>query len=695
MSQPYYCNWRKTAIIVCLTLTNLITHGQQRLPRQISALNSVDYAPSVSADGNTLIFQSNRDGKFNLYLSTKDESGQWSIPKSLDKINNYGSTSDLIGGPTISYDGNILYYFATFKGGIGNEDIWYSVREGDDFGEPINMGSAINSKGYEGFPSISSDGKKMYFMRANEKQNVKGAFCYVLYESKRNAMGVWQPPKALPAPINLGCEKSPRIMSDNEMLVFASIREGGLSTNKFDLYYSRQNRNGDWGEVKALDYINTPGDELFAAIPACGETLYFVSSDEQLYDTTAMNSGGFKDLDLYSSAMTKESKPKPAILIKGKLVDAETEQSLFGDITIVKNDNKDSRGLLYTNKEDGGFTLVLTKGNTYKVGFNVPGYYYQEINLNTSKLNQCTTTQQDIKLKRWEGSYTLKTYNTQTGNPLDLSVKILDILKNKPLAVKKKEVGHFESKVQSDGQYAVSISSACIDDTTFIFSPTIEDTSMPGIEQQYRFEKEDAKVRMRILNKDTQQPVANAVLLAVDAKTRKPIYRNVLNGDTTLNIDCTGMYVMLGVAANHFSDRQVLDVSKSDAKGLIEMDLNLVELKPGAKLVANNITFNTNSAELNKNSYSEIDQVITVLKQNPQIQIEIAAHTDDVGSVEDNMRLSISRAKSVLDYMTTKGIDVKRLISKGYGESEPAYENNSDEHRALNRRVEFRIPKKK
>ena len=252
MRQPYYINPLKGLIIILLVSTLSTLQAQEKLMYGISLVNSVDYAPSISADGNTLIFQSNRDGKFNLYLSTKNEAGEWSDPKPLDKINNFGNIADLIGGPTISYDGNVLYYFATFKGGQGNEDIWYSLREDDDFGLPINMGPAVNSKSYEGFPSISSDGKQMYFMRNAKNQNVTGAYCYSIWMSERNNAGEWEKPTALPSPINIGCEKSPRIMSDNEMLIFASIRKGGLSTNKFDLYYSRKDLQGNWGEGKII-----------------------------------------------------------------------------------------------------------------------------------------------------------------------------------------------------------------------------------------------------------------------------------------------------------------------------------------------------------------------------------------------------------------------------------------------------------
>jgi outer membrane protein OmpA-like peptidoglycan-associated protein len=81
------------------------------------------------------------------------------------------------------------------------------------------------------------------------------------------------------------------------------------------------------------------------------------------------------------------------------------------------------------------------------------------------------------------------------------------------------------------------------------------------------------------------------------------------------------------------------------------------------------------------------------LKENPAIEIELSAHTDSRGSDDYNMKLSDNRARSVMEYILSKGIDAKRLSSHGYGETVPVAENDTDENRQLNRRVEFKILK--
>ena len=111
----------------------------------------------------------------------------------------------------------------------------------------------------------------------------------------------------------------------------------------------------------------------------------------------------------------------------------------------------------------------------------------------------------------------------------------------------------------------------------------------------------------------------------------------------------------------------------------------------------NNIYFAYDKAELAPESKAELEQLITFLIQNPDLKIEIAAHTDNKGDANYNLKLSQERAKSVADYLVSKGIHANRLVAKGYGMTQPvAYNNNLDgsdnpEGRAQNRRIIFKV----
>jgi Tol biopolymer transport system component len=128
---------------------------------EISTDLFTEYAPSISANGRSLIYESNKDGSWKLYL-TKDENGKWSDEIPLDSINSYGDSVDVISGPNFSYDGNRVYFHASFDGGFGAEDIYFSERIENTWSKPINMGASINSRGFDGFPTITTDGKTIY-----------------------------------------------------------------------------------------------------------------------------------------------------------------------------------------------------------------------------------------------------------------------------------------------------------------------------------------------------------------------------------------------------------------------------------------------------------------------------------------------------------------------------------------------------
>lgn len=107
--------------------------------------------------------------------------------------------------------------------------------------------------------------------------------------------------------------------------------------------------------------------------------------------------------------------------------------------------------------------------------------------------------------------------------------------------------------------------------------------------------------------------------------------------------------------------------------------------------ILHDIHFEFNSALLEKSSYSEIDSVASYLVENPKVKVEISGFTDDSGDKEHNASLSLRRAKAVMDALVERNVDVKRINAVGYGENRPVVANDTEEHRALNRRVEIRF----
>lgn len=123
----------------------------------------------------------------------------------------------------------------------------------------------------------------------------------------------------------------------------------------------------------------------------------------------------------------------------------------------------------------------------------------------------------------------------------------------------------------------------------------------------------------------------------------------------------------------------------------IELFIDLEKIELGNSVVLKNIFFDTDKSDIKDESKQELEKLIDFLSENNSIRIEISGHTDNVGDSKHNMVLSENRAKSVCDFLTNNGIEKSRLTYKGFGDTQPIKQNNTDENRAKNRRTEFKI----
>ena len=120
-------------------------------------------------------------------------------------------------------------------------------------------------------------------------------------------------------------------------------------------------------------------------------------------------------------------------------------------------------------------------------------------------------------------------------------------------------------------------------------------------------------------------------------------------------------------------------------------DIPLQPIESKAMVVLKNVFFGTNETALKSESIVELDQVVALLKENPEVKILITGHTDNVGKPEDNLKLSEGRALSVVNYLISKGISKDRLAHKGFGTTKPIAGNDSEDGRAKNRRTELEV----
>ncbi|MCG8697368.1 MAG: OmpA family protein [Bacteroidales bacterium] len=148
------------------------------------------------------------------------------------------------------------------------------------------------------------------------------------------------------------------------------------------------------------------------------------------------------------------------------------------------------------------------------------------------------------------------------------------------------------------------------------------------------------------------------------------------------------------IATGYLLYLDIVDLSAIPRDDALQKDFKLDRVEVGAKVILKNIYFETGKSTLKAESYASLNNVVKLLEANTGVNIEISGHTDNVGSMKSNLKLSNARAKAVVDYLIGQGIAESRLTHKGYAFNQPIAPNTTAEGRALNRRVEFKITSK-
>lgn len=186
---------------------------------------------------------------------------------------------------------------------------------------------------------------------------------------------------------------------------------------------------------------------------------------------------------------------------------------------------------------------------------------------------------------------------------------------------------------------------------------------------------QNAKMEIRDL-------VSNEVSrIEVDSTSGEFVFSKVSNHDQ----------IVFATGDGYFYNSTLLEKDDKKAVGTIKMNLPLKSLQSGGSYKIENIYFDNDSYNLKGESKLELDNLVRFLEMNPQINIEVQGHTDNIGNDESNRLLSRNRAKSVVDYLISKSIADARLTWFGYGETKPIADNNTEEGRGKNRRTEVKI----
>ncbi len=178
-----------------------------------------------------------------------------------------------------------------------------------------------------------------------------------------------------------------------------------------------------------------------------------------------------------------------------------------------------------------------------------------------------------------------------------------------------------------------------------------------------------------------------------DGKTLGLAHSDPKTGSYQITLPAGESYAIYATKKGYLSTSERFDAREVKAFSAIERNLTLVKIKENAVIRLNNIFFETDRSTLLSESFAELNRLADIMKRDESLRISIEGHTDATGSQDHNKKLSAARAQAVVDYLKQKGIAEPRLRSEGFGSERPIATNDTEEGKAQNRRVEFRILK--
>ncbi len=409
-SNPKVASIADEKIAQCLIADSLAQHELNVVIEDLGPVVNTrftEHSPILSADGNMLIFTSNRPDdpdspnateSFEDVYVTRKEGGHWGAPKKISKNIN---TKFNDAAASLSPDGKTLFLYSELGGG----DIYASKFEGSDWTEPKPLNRNINtSQFWETCASVSPDGKRLYFA-----SNRDGGFGELdIYVSELDSHGEWGKAVNLGNRINTpGNEDSPFIHFDGVTLYFSSDGHPGMGNS--DIFVSELH-GGKWTKPENIGYpINLWEYDGFFTMAHDKKTGYYSTVKE----------GGLGGIDIYSiKFLEPKYKPKPPppppvvvaekkkevknqnfidpsvlkvkeqkvyTVLRGKVIDENTATPLTATVSLVDNETGKVLSKLYVDQTSADFELIIPHGGNYGVTTESKGYLFNSINFSLPK----------------------------------------------------------------------------------------------------------------------------------------------------------------------------------------------------------------------------------------------------------------------------------------------------------------------
>jgi outer membrane protein OmpA-like peptidoglycan-associated protein len=584
-----------------------------------------------------------------LFLSELNE-GQWSAPVAFP----HNSVKHGLLHPALSSDGKTLIFASNMPGGKGGMDLYSSTLTNGAWSQPQPLASTVNSEANEVYPQFQPDGSLVF---ASDRTGGKGKLD--LYRTELHE-GQWTRPEALPEPINGPAnDHGYSSSSDGRRALFASDRSG---VERIHHVLRTVPKFRECAPQQPNNYCYR-----FSSKPIAAMNVLPVDHVWDLGDGTRVN-----------SLHTEHCYTEPGdYTVRSLLIDRKTGQ-IFHTLSSHQLELRD-HVQAYVAAPDTvrtGRSLELHSGLSHLPDI-IPEEYHWDMG-DGNILRGASVVHQF----RNAGTYEVR---LDVLSAPDGSGTIRNKCNTKPIVVIDRFKEHEDMAVTAIYQDALG--------NTHVFSYQ----ELPFDESQLRMDAlDDATFAVQLFA--TRERMSLDDPRFAEIKRFYPVIER-FDPITSTYIYLVGeaknmeeMYaVFKKVKELQFMDAEVFALEDEKLIDLSQLDLASLEELNNKKLRTNAIHFAYKSADLDSTSSTVLDQIQHLLKQHKDLMLVIEAHTDAIGGTSYNVDLSQSRAQTVVDHLARRGVDSDRLIAIGHGKNQPIASNKTEQGRAQNRRVEFRM----
>lgn len=376
----------KKNILDCKFASNAIKNPVPFTPVSMSDKINTDfpeYFPSISADNQSFIFSRLVNRQQEDIFITHQVRGDWapSLPIS-DLIN----TEYNEGALCISSNGQYIFFSSNKPDeNFGSHDIYFSLLQGNTWSKPYNAGPKINSKYWDSHPTLSADGRTLYWLSTRPG----GYGAEDIWYSSLDSTDHWTEAKNIGPTINTPYKEfTPFIYSDGATLFFSS--EGHPGMGGLDIYYSLKAGDGTWGTPTNLGYpINTPDVESGFVLGTDGKTAYFATEEKDKHF----------NIDIFTFPLYQEARPKPVAYLKGIVTDSSTGKIVKCTALLIDLETGKSAGMVQNNTTTGEYLICLPPNKNYALNVSAEGYLFYSENFEFKLKTITEPMQKNIQLK--------------------------------------------------------------------------------------------------------------------------------------------------------------------------------------------------------------------------------------------------------------------------------------------------------